>query len=120
MEPLKILIIEDDNDFAEGLAESLELEGHEVEIAQSGEDALSRYKEKGFDLTFLDVRLPGMNGAECFIDIRALNPEAKVIMMSAYSIQSLLDRVMERGAVGILKKPFNLQEAVDLVETVAR
>ena len=56
MNSLKIFVVEDDVDFAEGLAETLEMEGHEVEIATSGEEAIARFKEKDFDLTFMDVK----------------------------------------------------------------
>ena len=120
MEQLKIFIVEDDLDLADGLAESLELEGHEVEIASSGEAAISRFQEQDFDLTFMDVILPGKNGVESFLEIRALNPEARVMMMTGYSLQNLLDQAMEGGALGVLRKPFNVQEAVDLANTVGK
>jgi len=120
MEQLKICIVEDDLDLAEGLAESLELEGHEVEIAATGEAAISRFREQDFDLTFMDVKLPGKNGVESFLEIRALNPEARVMMMTGYSVQSLLDEAMEGGALGVLRKPFDMEEAVNLANTVGK
>ena len=120
MDQLKIFIVEDNMDLAEGLAESLELEGHQVEIASTGEDAISRFKEQDFDLTFMDVNLPGKNGVESFLEIRALKPEARVMMMTGYSIQNLLDEAIDGGALGVLKKPFNIEQAVDLANTIGK
>ena len=107
-------------DFAEGLAETLEIEGHEVEIANSGEEAIARFKEKDFDLTFMDVKLPGKNGVESFLEIRALKPEARVMMMTGYSLQHLLDEAMDGGALGVLKKPFDIDAVVELVSSVGK
>ena len=120
MNSLKIFVVEDDMDFAEGLAETLEIEGHEVEIAHSGEEAIARFQEKDFDLTFMDVKLPGKNGVESFLEIRALKPEARVMMMTGYSLQHLLDEAMNGGALGVLKKPFDIDEALNLVSSVGK
>jgi two-component system response regulator HydG len=117
---LKIFVVEDDMDFAEGLAETLEIEGHEVEIANSGEEAIARFQEKDFDLTFMDVKLPGKNGVESFLEIRALKPEARVMMMTGYSLQHLLDEAMNGGALGVLKKPFDIDLAVNLASSVGK
>jgi two-component system response regulator HydG len=117
---LNIFVVEDDVDFAEGLAETLEMEGHNVEIANSGEDAIARFQEKDFDLTFMDVRLPGKNGVESFLEIRALKPEARVMMMTGYSLQHLLDEAMDGGALGVLQKPFDIGRAVDLADSVGQ
>lgn len=107
-------------DFAEGLAETLEIEGHEVEIANSGEEAIARFQVKDFDLTFMDVKLPGKNGVESFLEIRALKPEARVMMMTGYSLQHLLDEALDGGALGVLKKPFDIDAVVELVSSVGK
>ena len=120
MNGLRIFVVEDDADFAEGLAESLEIEGHEVEIASTGEEAIARFQEQDFDLTFMDVKLPGKNGVESFLEIRAIKPEARVMMMTGYSLQHLLDEAMNGGALGVLKKPFDIDTAVDLVNSVGQ
>lgn len=120
MNSLKIFVVEDDMDFAEGLADTLELEGHEVEIAKSGEEAIARFQEEDFDMAFMDVKLPGKNGVESFLEIRALKPEARVMMMTGYSLPQLLDEAMDGGALGVLKKPFDLGLAIDFVSCVGK
>ena len=105
MKPLKVFVVDDDPDFAEGVALILELEGHEVAFASTGEEAVERVREEHFDITLMDVRMPGINGLESMLEIRSIKPDAKVIMMTAYSAEHLLDRAVEEGALGVLHKP---------------
>jgi two-component system, NtrC family, response regulator HydG len=113
---LKIFIVDDDVDFAEGLAIIFELEGHTCELASDGETAIKRLKEIDFNLIFMDIKLPGKNGVESFLDIKKIKPHSKVIMMTGYSVEELLNQAMENGAWGILHKPLNMGEVIRIVE----
>ncbi|MBN1832449.1 MAG: response regulator [Deltaproteobacteria bacterium] len=115
---LNIFIVDDDVDFAESLADIFELEGHKCELAYDGETALKRFKENDFDLTFMDVKLPGKNGVESFLDIRKVKPDARVIMMTGFSVEELLEQAMENGAWGVLHKPLNMNEVLNMVKKV--
>ena len=75
----KIFIVDDDPDFTEGVALFLEVAGHAVETASSREAAVQKFSEQDFDITFMDVRMPGMNGVESCFEIRKIKPDAKVI-----------------------------------------
>lgn len=110
MTPLRIFVVDDDRDFAESIAEALESYGHDVAMAHSGEEAVRRFRAETFDITFMDVQLPGMNGVESFLEIRKMKPEARVVMMTAYSVEQLLEQAVDRGALGVLHKPFDLSE----------
>ena len=68
------------------MGELFELEGHRVHVVYSGEDAIAAYHQADFDVSFLDVMMPGMNGVESFLEIRKLRPNANVFMMSGYSV----------------------------------
>ncbi|MBN1217817.1 MAG: response regulator [Anaerolineae bacterium] len=116
MRPLKIFIVDDSQDFAESLADILKLEGHQVELAFDGETAIEKFREKNFDITFMDVRLPGMNGVDSFFEIRKINPRAKVVMMTGYSVERLLSQAIEHGALGVLRKPLEISELLELLE----
>lgn len=118
MNQLNILVVDDDRDFAESLADVLELDGHNVMLAGSGEEAIVLFKENDFDLTFMDVKLPGKNGVESFFEIRGLKPSARVIMMTGYSVPQLLEEAVENGAWDILHKPLELQKVVRMIEKV--
>ncbi len=115
MAKLQILVVDDDRDFAESLADVLELDGHSVEIAFSGEEAIQRFATRTYDLAFFDVRLPGKNGVESFMEIRRRHPEAKAIMMTGYSVPQLLDQALANGAWDILPKPLDLERLQQLL-----
>jgi DNA-binding NtrC family response regulator len=116
MDSLNIFIVDDDVDFAESLADIFELEGHKCEVAFDGETALNRFKKKDYDLTFMDVKLPGKNGVESFLDIRKVKPDARVIMMTGYSVEELLEQAVEKGAFGVLHKPLNMDNVLEMVK----
>ena len=67
------------------------------------------------DIAFFDVRMPGMNGVESLLEILRFKPDARVVMMTAYSVQELLDEAVENGAIGVLHKPVEAQEVLTLV-----
>lgn len=102
---LKVLVVDDDEDVAESMADILEHDGHHVELAHSGQEAIRAFEEQQFDLVFMDVVMPEMNGVECLHRIRQNTPKAKVFMMTGYSVDQLLAQASDEGALGILFKP---------------
>ena len=68
--PIRVFIVDDDVDFAESLALVLEENNCEVKLASSGEEAINTFKKLEFDITFMDVKMPGKNGVESFLEIR--------------------------------------------------
>jgi len=115
MKKSRIFIVDDDVDFAESLAETLESRGHVVELCHSGEEAVSRFRETDFDIAFMDVKLPGMNGVESFFEIRKDKPDAKVMMMTGYSVEELLQQAIDHGALGVLDKPLDIEAVLTAV-----
>jgi two-component system response regulator HydG len=118
MNPLKIFIVDDNQDFAESLADILKLEGHQIELAFDGETAIEKFCSQNFDITFMDVKLPGMNGVESFFEIRKINPQARVVMMTGYSVEQLLSQAIENGAMAVLRKPLEMSKLLELLEKV--
>lgn len=116
--PLHILVVDDDEDNANSLGELFELEGHRVTVTHSGEDAIAAYVNTSFDLAFMDVMMPGLNGVESFMEIRKLRPSAKVFMMTGYSVEQLLQQAMEHGAMGVLSKPISIDKLLRAVNDV--
>jgi len=117
-ETMKIFVVDDDKDFAEGLADVLEMAGHDVELAFNGEQAIKTFGERDFDVAFMDVMMPGKNGVESFLEIRKARPDAKVFMMTGYSVQELLSQAIEHGALGVLDKPVGIDELLAKLEGV--
>jgi two-component system response regulator HydG len=118
MKALSVFIVDDDRDFAESLADILTGAGHRVEVCHDGESAVRILREREFDITFLDVKLPGKNGVESFFEIRKIRPGARVVMMTAYSVEQLVSQAVEQGALGVLRKPFDTGRMLTMLDDV--
>jgi len=112
----RIFIVDDDRDHAESIAEILEMHGYEVELAFSGEEAVERFKSADFSVTLMDVKLPGMNGVETYFEFRRLRRDARVIMMTGFSVEQLVSQAVDNGALGVLHKPFSTEDLLEALE----
>ena len=123
MRSLRVFIVDDDRDFAESLADLLHLEGHEADIAHTGEAAVERLQREDFDVAFMDVRLPGRDGVRSFQEIHRVKPDVPVYMMTGFSVDALLSEALAGGARGVLHKPLDIDGILTMlrrlgVETV--
>jgi two-component system alkaline phosphatase synthesis response regulator PhoP len=116
----RILIVEDDPILAEGMAENLGAEGHEVEVVGDGDAALARITAGGLDLVLLDVMLPGMDGFEVCERARAAGCEVPLLFITARGTVDDRIRGLEVGGDDYLPKPFNLQELLLRVAAILR
>jgi len=115
---MHIFIVDDDRDFAESLQEVLVDNGHRVTLAHSGEEAIKLIPDFDFDLALLDIRLPGMNGVESMMQIKQHRPDANVMMMTAFSVEQLLEEAIDEGALGVLHKPIHMDHLLETIENV--
>ena len=111
----RVLIVDDDADLAESLAEFLVDHGHQVAVAEDGRDAVSCATAWDFDVIFMDVRMPVMNGVDSFFAIKTIKPQARIVMMTGYR-EAIVERAIQGGAEGPLYKPFDVEEMLALVE----
>jgi DNA-binding NtrC family response regulator len=112
----KTLIVDDEKDLAEMLKDVLELEGHKVVTAKDGYQAIEEAKKIHYDLILMDIRLPGMNGVETFLEIKGHNPSSRVIMMTGFSVEDLIQEAIEKGAYACIHKPFDMSKVIPLIE----
>ncbi len=112
-----IHLIDDEPIIHDVLGQLLEAEGYRVEISASGEEALKKFEEHKFDLILLDLLMPGMDGLEVLRRIKRIDPEALVIIITAYaSVESALAAI-KMGAYDYIQKPFKNDE---LLMTIKR
>jgi DNA-binding response OmpR family regulator len=118
----RILVVEDESHIAQGLRFNLEAEGHSVEIAEDGEDALDRMlvKNQFFDLVLLDVMLPGKDGFTVAHELRQRQNFAPILMLTARGRPEDVLKGFESGADDYLPKPFNLDILVARVGGLLR
>ena len=112
----KVLIVEDDPDFAESLMIALGVHNCDVDIARTGEEAIRKFKSMCYDIAFMDIKLPGKNGVESLVEIRGFCPNAQVVMMTGFSEVALLDKARQAGAIDVLRKPFRLKEMFSFID----
>ena len=106
----RILLVEDDREMCRFLSELLTEEGYEVEVVYDGPSALERYKQTGFDITITDLMMPRMKGTELVRHLREIDPDALVLLITAFgSIESAVE-AMRAGAFNYLTKPFRTDE----------
>ncbi len=90
----------------------------EVELAFNGAQAVEQYRAGYHDLVLMDVRMPGKNGVEAFMEIRHDHPQANIMMMTGYSVEQLLETAMSHGAMGVLRKPIALNQLKSMLLSV--
>jgi len=105
-----LLLVDDEEVNLEVSQELLASLDYNVYVAGSGQEGLAIYAEKQneIDLVIIDMIMPGMSGGEVFDHLRALNPAAKVLLSSGYSIDGQAKDILDRGCNGFIQKPFKL------------
>lgn len=112
----KILIVDDDLDFAESLADLLEPQGHSITIATSGAAAIQRVTDQKFDLVFLDIKMPGIDGVETLRRLHDLQEHLKVAVVTGYATSEQLDEAVLAGAFAVLGKPCPIETLLDVAK----
>ncbi|MCD6292542.1 MAG: response regulator [Deltaproteobacteria bacterium] len=122
---LKILFMDDEPVLQEIAVEIITLMGHSVVVASEGREAVKIYTEafqnnQIFDLIIVDLTIPGgMGGLETFTELRKLNPEIKAIVSSGYSTDPVMANYLEYGFVGVIAKPYLVNEVKKTLSRVA-
>jgi DNA-binding NtrC family response regulator len=111
-----VLLVDDEVEFVELLAERLGARGLRVETANSGPAAVARAEEKTFDAIILDLAMPGMNGIETLQRLRATNPDLQIILLTGHATIDTSVTAMKLGAVDILEKPADLATLVKKID----
>ncbi len=119
MDPLHIVVVDDEPAQREMIGGFLRKQGHEAVLAASGAEALAHVRNRHVDLVLSDCRMPGMSGPELLLGIKAVNPEIPLILMTAYGTVETAVQAMKDGAADYLTKPLDLEELLVRVKRVA-
>ena len=111
----RILIIDDDMDMCQLLGRFLQRKGFETEMAYTGNKGLAKFKEQQFDVVLCDFRLGDKDGIEVLKEIKAINPQAIVIIITGYSDIKAAVEVMKHGAFDYITKPLIPDELLNLI-----
>jgi excisionase family DNA binding protein len=112
----RILVVDDDETIRALFEETIGELGHGVISARSGSEGLRLAKEQDFDLVFLDLKMPGMDGAELFRQIRAFKPELPVTIITGYPNSEMMARALAQGPFGVMNKPFGESDIIAAIK----
>ncbi|MBM3328989.1 MAG: sigma-54-dependent Fis family transcriptional regulator, partial [Calditrichaeota bacterium] len=116
MNGVKVLIIDDEKLIRWSLAKNLKTLGYTVETADSGEDGLTRLDSFAPEAVILDNKLPGVQGIDLLVELRARDPRLVVLFMTAFGTIETAVEAMKRGAYDYINKPFVFEEVKQQLE----
>lgn len=117
-DPLKVLVIDDDELVRQTISAILQRRGFQVVLAEDGDAGLEKYQSAAPDVVITDILMPGKEGIETIVELRRLSPSLKIIAISGGGVQgnlSYLDMARRLGANDVLVKPFTPDAVVNAV-----
>ena len=115
-----ILVVDDEEAIGRLFRGTLEQGDYEIVLVSNGAEALEAMEKYEFDLIFLDLRMPGMNGAETFGRIRQVDSRVPVVIITGYPDSDLMAQALEIGPIGVMMKPFGPLDIQQVVNSFAR
>lgn len=115
-----ILLVDDEQMILEVGRELLQAMGYRVLTAVDGQEAVEVYdhNKENIDLLILDMVMPGMKGGEVYDEVKAINPDIKVLLSSGYSVEGEASEILDRGCNGFIQKPFHMVELSENIRKV--
>lgn len=112
-----ILVVDDEEGVRNIAKKQLECLGYKVILAEDGNEAINRCEEKKgeIDLVLLDMIMPGLAGKETYFELKKINPEIKVLLISGYSQNGKVIEILQEGVLGFIQKPFRLKELSKII-----
>jgi len=115
-----VLLVDDDVNIIEPVQYLLIEEGHKVITASNGSDAITEYKENKPAITFMDIKMPVLNGFEAFNKIKELDKDAKIVFTTGYAIDDEAFQTAKKlGLCALLPKPFKIDSMIEMIKKYA-
>lgn len=113
---MSVLVVDDNEELCDNVKEILESHGYLSTCVLDGFKAIDRVKRDPPDVIIMDVKLPGMNGLAALRKIKEIAPKVRVIMITGYAVDDILDEAKKAGAVASLRKPLDFPKLLALLE----
>lgn len=111
----RVLLVDDEVDFTEVLAERMRTRGMDVDTAASGVEGIDQAKMKYYDAIILDMAMPGMDGIETLKRLLAENPDSQVVLLTGRATVQKSVEALKIGAVEYLEKPADINQLTEIV-----
>jgi len=116
----EILVVDDEKAVRSLIKKTLEELGHRVTVAGAASEGLELVKQADFDLIFLDLKMPGVDGAELFRQIRIIKPKLPVTIITGYPDSEMMTQALAQGPLGVMSKPFGESDIIAAVNSFLR
>ncbi len=117
---IKALVVDDEEVIRDFFARFLNLEHIDVKCVGAGQDAIEAARREKFDIVFIDMKMPNMNGLETFRELKKIDPAIKCAMITGYAVDTLLQEAMKEGAVASMQKPLDISKIDSLLKEYSR
>ncbi|MBW1708414.1 MAG: response regulator [Deltaproteobacteria bacterium] len=114
--PEKVLLVDDEEDFLETLAERMQVRGMEVSTTTSAREALIKTEQESYDAIVLDLMMPEMDGLEVLKAIKKKNPEMQIILLTGHATVEKGIEAMKLGAMDFIEKPVELETLTEKIK----
>jgi DNA-binding NtrC family response regulator len=111
----KVLLVDDEEEFTETLAERMRTRGMDVSTTNSGANALQMVDDENFDVVVLDLKMPGIDGLEALKRIKRRRPDIQVVLLTGHATVEKGVEAMKQGALEFLEKPVDLASLTDAI-----
>ena len=116
LEGMHILVVDDEDEVRDLLADILTENGHQVETASDGSQGIEMFKKNDYDLVFTDLGMPGMSGWQVAEKIKNINRKTPVAIITGWNVELKESEMRERGVNLIVNKPFKVNQVLNLVQ----
>ncbi len=120
MKNIKVLLVDDEEEFVQSLAERVRMRELGSEIALNGKEALAKLEEKLTDVMVLDFKMPGIDGLTVLEQVKKTYPDVQVIMLTAHGAPEIEKKARDLGAFDYLQKPVGIDKLTKTIEKAYR
>jgi two-component system NtrC family response regulator len=117
MERTRILIVDDEPSVGDALKLVLESSGYEVVLVTKGLDGIDQARTRRFGFSVVDLYLTDISGFQVISDLRSLQPQIPILLITAHGSPQVIDEAKRLGAVGALAKPFHPSQLLKLIDS---
>jgi len=115
---LSILVVDDEESMRELFERLFRGEQFSLDTVENGAKAIEKVKIKDYDIAFIDIVMPGINGCQAFSEMKKINPGLKAVMITGYAEESIIKTCLKEGAYACLHKPFSPGILFRLIEKI--